>query len=426
MKSLHIWPRFILIGILLSSFINCKSHQNLESESLSSPEGSLTKQFFEGLSSSPGTMARKRSGEILEDIFKEKLYPNVPKNVDQYTKEGQDRMRRILDLTVEYLKSGKQCSPSQRIRVYRGLGSQNVMIHSKGQEKQGVHIFTDWNNLLVGEVGGGKFGNQSPVGVRVFDKLAEVKKSAIENLDWAYFFGMKRQVARSRDPNDFINFSWEQLASTHSISSVDSPLISVALQSDVSNGFGPGFIVADICPERALPLESHFAFGETEVYVPLFILPEEVVRVEGLECGVDIQNGRSRRERCFPKPLTDKDPVSEATQGMKNCYINFGQPIEYKPGVPRTPVVGRYTGEVQANLKSIFEHSEISQVRQAHAKVLNLCSPSCQVSQSVVDSARKSLGYPPSNEASKKEHKILEDSLKDYLSFLKGKCPEVK
>lgn len=398
----------------------------MESEVLNDEGVSITKQFFIGLSSPPGSKARRQAGVILESIFKEGLYPSVPSEVDKYTKEGQLRMRRILNLTIEYLKSGTQCTAAQRIRAYRGLGSQNIVIHPKGKEKQGVHLFTNWNSLLMDDLGKGNFGSRSPIGVRIFDQSDQAKKGAIENLDWPYFFGMKRLIARTRDPNDFINFNWDNLAATHSIVSTDSPLISLALQPDVSNDFRPGFIVADICPERALPLESPFAFGETEIYVPLFILPEEIVRVEGLECGLEIQNGRSNRERCFPKPLTDKDPESKASQGMRNCYINFGYPIEYKHWGARNAVQGRYTDAILPGLRSIFEKENIAQVRSEHSKAMEKCSPSCKVAQLVLDDARDELTRPPVTEDGKESYNLLKSSLGEYLDMLKRECPSVK
>jgi hypothetical protein len=416
---------FCFFWILLAVTF-CKPQRDLESEILSDGGGSRTKQFFIGLSSPPGSEARRQAGVILESIFNEKLYPSVPSEVDKYTKEGQLRMRRILNLTVEYLKSGTQCTAAQRIRAYRGLGSQNIVIHPKGKEKQGVHLFTNWNSLLMEDIVKGNFANRSPIGVRIFDQLDQAKKGAIENLDWSYFFGMKRLIARTRDPNDFINFNWDNLATTHSIVSTDSPLISLALQPEISNDFGPGFIVADICPERALPLESSFAFGETEIYVPLFILPEEIVRVEGLDCGLEIQNGRSSRDRCFPNPLTDQDPVNKASQGMRNCYINFGHPIEHKPWGARFAVQRRYTAAILPGLRSIFEKENIAQVRSEHSKALERCSPSCTVAQEVLIDARDKLSRPPVPEDEKESHNLLNSSLGDYSNLLKRECPSVK
>lgn len=127
-----------LASITLSAFSafalnSCKSIKETEihqaGSNLTGASGSLTKDFFTGLSSAPGTPARQRAGEILEKVFKEKLYPTIPNTGDQYAKESRERTQRILNLTIEYLKSGTQCAPSQRIRAYRGLGSQNVFFH---------------------------------------------------------------------------------------------------------------------------------------------------------------------------------------------------------------------------------------------------------------------------------------------------------
>jgi hypothetical protein len=421
---------FLLCMANTNLIIGCRSTRDTsataESGELSSASGSLTKEFFTGLTSAPGTPARQRAGAILESILMEKLYPRVPAANNSYEKESRDRTRRILNLTVEYLKSGTQCAPAQRIRVYRGLGTQNVLFHPQGRPEAGVHVFTDWSNLLTDEIRGGLFGGNALPGVRVFQGLDGANKSAIENIDWPLFFGMGRQIARARDPNDFINFGWEDLAMSHSVASGESPLISLALQPDVSNGFGPGFLVADICPERALPLENNFAFGETEIYVPLFILPEEVVRVEGLQCGLDIQNGRAKRSDCYPKPLTDSDPLSPATKSMRECYINFGHPIEYKPWGAREAVAGRFFGDKQAPLKTIFDGQTIAQARQTQTQALQQCTPSCSAAQGVVKTARERLSYPAVNEIDQKNHNDLENGLKDYLNLMKSKCPEVK
>lgn len=392
---------------------------------LTGASGSLTKDFFTGLSSAPGTPARQHAGEILEKVFKEKLYPTIPNAGDQYAKESRERTQRILNLTIEYLKSGTQCDPSQRIRAYRGLGSQNVLFHPQGHPEQGVHVFTNWSNLLTGEIKGGIFGGNALPGVRVFQGLEGANKSAIDQIDWSLFFGMGRQVARSRDPNNFIEFNWENLTMAHSVTSGQSPLISFALKSDVSDGFGPGFLVADICPERVLPLENNFAFGETEIYVPLFVLPEEIVRVEGLQCGLDIQNGKAKRENCYPQPLTDSTPISPATQSMRECYINFGHPVEYKPWSERQAVASRYFVEKHDLLKKIFDAQNISQARQTQTQVLQQCAPSCSIAQSVVNGARERLEYQPTDDNAKKDQETLKNGLVDYLSLMKTKCPTV-
>lgn len=424
MKKISIYLGLSFLGTYCKSSSTTTNYA--DSSEISSSNSSLTKEFFAGLTAAPGTPARQRSGEILEKVFNDSLYPRIPTPNNEYDKESQDRTRRIINLTVEYLKSGTQCDKSQRIRAYRGLGSQNVFFHPPGHPEQGVHVFTDWSKLLTGEVSSGLFGGNVLPGVRVFQGLDNVKKSAVDQIDWATFFGMERQIARARNPNDFINFGWENLASSHSVSSNQSPLISLALKADVSDGFGPGFLVAEICPERALPLDNSFAFGETEIYVPLFVLPEEIVRVEGLECGLKIQNGRATRKDCFPQPLTDNVPISPAAQNMRDCYINFGHPIEYRPWGAREPVAARYFGGTQNLLKRIFDAQTISQARQLQSQALSQCAPSCQVAQQVVDQAKERLSYPPTDDLDKENHQMLEASLSDYLSLLRNKCSTVK
>jgi hypothetical protein len=43
--------------------------------------------------------------------------------------------------------------------------------------------------------------------------------------------------------------------------------------------WGPIFIVADVCPERAVPSIAYVDAAEQEVYLPLFVLPEEIVGI---------------------------------------------------------------------------------------------------------------------------------------------------
>ncbi len=421
-----------LVSYLLSAYslISCKAVPQqeaiaLDQANLNNLGGSLTKEFFTGLSSAPGSPARKRSGEILENVFQEKLYPQVPKKDEPYEKESQEHTHHVLNLTIEYLKAGNQCNPTQRIRAYRGLGSQNLLIHPEGQPEQGFHVFADWGTLLTDELKGGIFSGNAIPGVHVFQRLGGANKSAIEQLNWPNFFGMGRLAARSNDPNNFIDFNWEKLAKTHSGSSSFSPLISFALKPDVSDGFGPGFLIVDICPERVLPLENYLTFGETEIYVPLFVLPEEIVRVEGLQCGLDIQNGKAKRESCYPKPLTDSDAPSSATQRMRECYINFGHPIEYKSWGARDSVSRRFFAEKLDILNQIFLSKNLTEARQAQTQVLQQCAASCTVANDVVRDARESLSQPPTNDIDKKNKDLLNQSLSDYLMLMKSKCPTV-
>jgi len=64
----------------------------------------------------------------------------------------------------------------------------------QGHPEQGVHVFTDWSNLLIGEIKGGIFGGNALPGVRVFEGLEGANNSAIDHTTCPIFFGLVRHA----------------------------------------------------------------------------------------------------------------------------------------------------------------------------------------------------------------------------------------
>jgi hypothetical protein len=82
------------------------------------------------------------------------------------------------------------------------------------------------------------------------------------------------------------DFDWYHISAGHTNDTEGSPLISTTLNPQIANTFGWTYLTLDVCPERALLLSHSQYLGEMEVYVPFFLLPEEITHVSGFECGV--------------------------------------------------------------------------------------------------------------------------------------------
>ncbi len=105
-------------------------------------------------------------------------------------------------------------------------------------------------------------------------------------------FGFSYQFGLKRDFMDFdtserrkVDLEWTAIALDHTqgapwgtgAGSPFSPLISTSVNA--IEKWGPFFIVADVCPERAVPSIAYVDAAEQEVYLPLFVLPEEIVAI---------------------------------------------------------------------------------------------------------------------------------------------------
>lgn len=431
-------PRVSVLILVAITNASCKSRTyNAAPSEAAAPgqvekaNGTLTSQFFEGMAAEPGSAARKNAGSILEAQLN-KVYPEFKNDGKDYIDESQKLTKKIFGMTIEYMKAEKEsalCPANKKIRLYRSFVNQAIL-HPLGQPKKAFHVFSDWSSAMGQELAE-VISDPSRKGETMYENATKLKTSAIENLPWAEFLG-KRLMAGAKRPDDFINMQWGNLASSHSVGSSGSPLVSASLLAEVSGGWGPAYIVADVCPERALPLESTFAFGEAEVYVPFFFFPEEIVRIEGQECK-SANSAAAADKKCAKNAFTDTDPTNAITALMKSCYVNFGNIIEYQPySGGRQIVQNRFQNTQEAMRNSLTKNNNFSEMRANFSKVESVCKASCETAQEVVDAQRERLNEPlfGTTDEDKKDELLqrskFKTALDEYLVLMKKECPTVK
>lgn len=418
-----------LPGCILKSKSSSDSKQTAPAQvvyDLSKISDRPDRDFIDGLLAEAGSPERKRAGRILENILQTNYALFTADNPN--TKQGQELTKKIFKYTTDYLQADKaaQCLQSQKVRVYRGITVLPV-IHSSKSPQRHLHLFNDWSTLLLNDLGLIK-SIPADSGSVVYSKRDNLKSSSITALPWAHYLGFQRLIGKARRPDDFINLDWQALAVTHTVSSNGSPLLSTSLQPDVVDGlnFGPAFIVADVCPERALTLRSTFAFGEAEVYVPFFLLPEEIVRIEGADCGHRVYRQASKKDQCWKNPLTDTDARTPMSDVYRNCYVNFGFPVEYRhySQSARAIVLERSFSNLNA-MQNIEDTS--TSVDALRTKLLDLktqCQPNCGVAQKVIEGARADIARRTSENRPEDtaETEKLKNDLVQYESALKSLC----
>ena len=121
-----------------------------------------------------------------------------------------------------------------------------------------------------------------------------------------------------------LNGQLQRVLAAHTSVSTFSPFLSASFSENMGRGYGPMMIVMDVCPERILPnfAPSGGFVGEEELYIPFFVLPEEIVRIEGRECWL----ARSR-------PGLDKLSPEEQQKQMENAEKICKETYHKDPGV---------------------------------------------------------------------------------------------
>lgn len=393
-----------------------------------------TTAFFDGLAAEPGSPARIEAGKILEAQL-HKSYKTFKKS--EFLADEQELTKKILGFTVEYLKSDKSaaCPPDKKIRLYRGFGPQ-LILHPKGEPKKAFHLFGEWARLVREDLGSALDGADD-AGEFAFAKSAGLKRGAIDKLPWNELLGKRPGPGGSPDIEaEPIDLAWSLLAMSHTNGGDLSPLISTSIEPDVSGRFGPGYIVADVCPERAIPFTADRGFfNELEVYVPLFLLPEEIVRVEGRECGVAAakepeSTRKQAKKSCFPKDFTDTDKRSPTGAIYQACYSNLGHVAEHGlDSVGTGPLADRYFDKIHDAMYDVLAKStSIAEVRSHATKLGAVCQPSCETSAEILALVNEQVAKGCtgcSEEAAQNLQKIADD-LPGYTKAVGDTCPSVR
>jgi hypothetical protein len=297
--------------------------------------------FLLGTTGQPGSAARAEASRML----KREIEAAFAK-ADLKRDAEQARAKRIYLLAAESLASASSCAPAERVRVYRGFGEQ-PLVRAPGTAQGAAH-FNAINGAVVealqargllddhrlpkgerdaGELMFGELGGSTPLPWSPLPTFADGKRRAVE---WREILGFGRTGVEVPDAQG----RWNQIAMVHSALAPASPLLSVSLDPSVAEAFGPAVLVLDVCPERLFPAilsaRGKLTFSETEMYLPLFALPEEVVRLEGVACRDLLRTQKDGGPGCRRGRfgLSDPDRASARTETFRRIFLNYGHPFE--------------------------------------------------------------------------------------------------
>ncbi|MBX9766425.1 MAG: hypothetical protein K2X47_04060 [Bdellovibrionales bacterium] len=123
-----------------------------------------------------------------------------------------------------------------------------------------------------------------------------------------------------------LNGQLQRVLAWHTSTSTYSPFLSASFSESMGRGYGPLMIVMDVCPERILPnYEPTGAFlSEEELYIPFFVLPEEIVRIEGRECWL-------ARSKPGINEMTPEQQEKHFEQAEKICQATYNAKEDHVP-----------------------------------------------------------------------------------------------
>ncbi len=367
--------------ILDGLFFSCKtqSPDSVTNDLRSLANSKSTPAFFEGLSAKPGSPARKMAGSILETA----LAPHFAKMNLKSSIESK-RLERVLRFTISYLQADTVCEPSQRIKLYRGVGRQPFI----GENKRKFSGFMV-NNLWLGDLIKDTLKSREKAGrpLKPWKVQWEGQSGRLPQLSGDY---IGKEIFESRDllsfdvksmdwENNLSEYSFGGITSTQSAGEASTILISTSVSASVAAEFAPSFLTLTVCPERAM-LVDYFAedFNEWEVYLPLFILPEEIALMEAVECG-QIEDPDTAK-KCHGKPFeSNKTELNKLSSLVRNCIGNFGTEAERQF---TNLVQNRFEQSIHPKFYQILTDSDsLESFRANLSQLSNICKPDCAIAK---------------------------------------------
>lgn len=313
--------------------------------------------FMWGLLQPPCHPDRIRSGHLLYKVIFDS-YQGFQFSQNPQVRAQQQLLKSVYLATADYLRArptapqNQMCRPEEKVRIYRG--SALMPIYRKPGAAQGAQVFPALTDQMVWMLkGGGQLyqngfsavTNRDP-GELAFEnqnRFSGLTWNFIEGVSngWQFMLGLQRSSVGSEGDQDkngipeggdivpgsrerpTLQASWREPGKTwyrldgmlqriltlHSSTSVYSPFLSASFNDRVARNYGPLMMVMDVCPERLLPnfeVDQKYT-NEEELYLPFFILPEEIVRIEGRDCLL-AKSG----QLTGPNDVTDMDKVCEA------------------------------------------------------------------------------------------------------------------
>ncbi|MGE0173931.1 MAG: hypothetical protein AB7T49_14135 [Oligoflexales bacterium] len=413
-----------IVAFFFFAFVSvsgCKSRQGrLMTES--TPDGVSTAAFFEGLAAKPGTPERVASADAMESAMAEDLLNMATGTPTPTDPEGTEArlMHRVVKDTISYLRGTTTCRDEERIILYRGFGRQPIFGAQASQGK-GFMLNNVWMDAVISEIK----NLRTSGAVQYDDRTVQWQPGmAKPNISGDYLgqiiFNNKDKLAFSLAEQDWKRllekYNFDDLARTHTAGEDPTILLSGSLVPEVANHFGPGVLKLAVCPQRALPVRmAGDDFYEFEVYIPFFILPEEIVSVDGFECG-ELKDGEQRKS-CYNKTYSDTDQVfNDNTKTYRQCMLNF-EDGSYKQSVLALQI--RYSYEILD--KFYGQLLKTPSWEEFMPFVKNLCLPSCDTETLVSKGLKEALAKHSLSDAEKVQVKA---SIERSQRTLKEHCNE--
>lgn len=347
--------RALLACTLLTSVAACKTRSFHDT---TTAETYTLRDFLSGLNALPGSAERTRAGRELSAWLGE---PDDPTT------------RAAIGLTLDYLQNAATCTNNDRVRLYRGIGGAPLIRPARAQ--LGVSLLGDWERAISSDLraAGLAFPRSTDNGALIFANLGRTNRAEFGS------YGLP----------DLLDDTWADLTSAHSLSAGRSALISTTLQQDLARelaGSGNGlrrYLVLDVCPERALPITGSLelkSFDSAEVYVPLFILPEEITALVEV---ARTPHGQITERVIAGDPAALRAEQSQATRSFRSCYFNFDLPLERSRELLQGWVPPAFRTRIQPEwMKPLAELTPENRRSEWRKHTLGLsegvCRPSCE------------------------------------------------
>ncbi len=383
----------VLVGgaVFFSLTVGCTSTPSAENRlQADTSTASETETFLTGLHAPLGSAERKAAGQV----FQKAMEPHLLKMERNLSTVETKRLKNVVQWTLDYLGSDQGCAPDERVTLYRGFGRQPIF-GPKGEVGKGFMVNNHFMSGMIGEV----FDLRDAGKISFTSRDVQWQTGQSEPTISGDFLGdviyRERSQLQSFNPvtqpweEYFMDYKFGNIASVHTVGEDYTVLISTSTSPSVAHHFGPGILTLSVCPERAMMVD-YFAedYTEFEVYVPFFLLPEEIVSVSGQRCG-EIKDSDLAKE-CYGPTFTP--PVVADTAASRiyhSCLMNFGTDAEASSSdFLRDRFVA---GPHRAFYDLVTNSSTAENFRSSLATLAPICKPDCALAAKVEEVAKERL-----------------------------------
>jgi hypothetical protein len=242
-------------------------------------------EFHKGLFAKVGSLERRNAGESFERELRDKIFSTLPQPENDEHLAQIQLTQKALFFTAQYLKYGQECLSKEKITVFRG--------HNRPYLKSNLNGLFDvvyapvWRNKAI--------------------RVAEQPWK-----DWIWET-VKNTSANEQSSENLATpkGKWSDIINVQNSS--ESFLLNVTLSPELASKKGNFTAKLEVCPERIWPAYGSKKLSELEFYMPLFILPEEIVS----------DSSSNNSEKYSPGSLSNYTPQIE------RCYANLGLAADF-------------------------------------------------------------------------------------------------